>query len=182
MPNQRIPISPMLDLKAVFWAGLISGGMFILVGLGLSTLYFNSPAFVIRLAASIILGPEKLIASQSSLLVLAVGVLVQLVLAEIYTLLIAFIFHRGGILVGLFGGMLMGLALYTINFNNMSLFFPWVLPLRNTVLLITHVVFGGISGFLYELFEDESYDEAYKKGPPLSPASPNSTPLVEEKP
>jgi hypothetical protein len=174
MPEKPVFPQHWLDFKAVFWSGLFSGLMFILIGVVLSSYYFQSPGFVNRIAASLLLGPDKLLSTQAGPEVYIAGVIVQLFLSSIYTLLIAFIFHRGGLLMGLLGGALMGLALYLINFNNMSLFFPWVLPLRNSVLLATHLVFGGLSGFLYELFEDDRYDARYRH--------PQPDAIVEDKP
>lgn len=150
----------LLDLKAVFWAGILSGLAYILTSMVLSWIFFGTPWSSLRIAASLVMGSEVIFPLSSlDLTVLLVGVLIQLGLALLYTLFIAFIFHRGGLLVGILGGAAMGLALYAINYNNFSAFFPWIFPLRHWILLVSHIVFGALSGGLYELFEEDEADE-----------------------
>jgi hypothetical protein len=147
----------LLDLNAVLWAGVVSGGIYLIINLILSQVLYGDPWFALRVAASLILGPG-VIFEEPGIQVLITGLAIQIILALLYTLLIAFIFHRGGLLAGLLGGALVGLALYSINYNNFAYFFPWIFPLRNSALLGIHLFFGALSGFLYELFEDDEPD------------------------
>lgn len=154
--TQSVPSRNVLDLNAVFWAGLLSGLSYLAVTLLLSSIYFDTPWMGIRIAASLVLGPDVIFPEQGlGIGVLLLGIMIQLVLAMVYTLLIAFIVHRGGLLAGILGGALIGLGLYAINFHNFSYFFPWIFPLRNWTLLTAHLVFGAVSGGLYELFDED---------------------------
>lgn len=58
--------------------------------------------------------------------VVAVGVLVHLVLSLVYALLLAFIIHRWGLVVGIVGGALFGVAIYIINYYTFTALFSLV--------------------------------------------------------
>ena len=65
--------------------------------------------------------------------------------------------YRWGLIIGFFGGGLLGLALYVINFYSLSYFFPWFYAYRSWVMVVSHIVFGALAGGLYELLEVEEY-------------------------
>jgi hypothetical protein len=71
--------------------------------------------------------------------------------------LIAFVLHRWGMVVGILGGALFGLALYFINFNLVSTFFPWFYFMKSWIMLWSHVVFGALAGGIYEALEVERF-------------------------
>ena len=89
--------------------------------------------------------------------VVAVGVLVHMVLSLFYALLLAFIIHRWGLVVGIVGGALFGLAVYIINYYTFTYLFPWFFPLRSWLVLATHVFFGAVAGGIYEALERDIY-------------------------
>ena len=90
---------------------------------------------------------------------LIIGVGTHLIISFIATGLIALIIHRWGILVGIIGGGLLGLAIYAINFYFFSdLWFSWMSGLRSTEMAWVHIIFGACAGGLYEIFEDEIYE------------------------
>jgi hypothetical protein len=89
--------------------------------------------------------------------VVGVAFALHMALALAYTALIAFILHRWGLLVGIVGGALLGLALYAINYGTMAWFFPWFLDLKGGIVLVSHVVFGALAGGVYELLEIERF-------------------------
>lgn len=65
--------------------------------------------------------------------------------------------HRGGLLGGILGGALLGLAIYVINYYTFSFFFPWMHAISNTLLIVTHVLFGAMAGGIYEALEVEEF-------------------------
>ena len=89
--------------------------------------------------------------------VVAVGVLVHMALSLVYALLLAFIIHRWGLIVGILGGALFGLAIYVINYYTFTYLFPWFFPLRSWLVLATHVFFGATAGGIYEALERHIY-------------------------
>jgi hypothetical protein len=82
---------------------------------------------------------------------------IHLFLAVIYALVLAFIIHRWGLVVGIIGGALFGLALYIINYYTFTALYPWFFPLRSWIALVGHIVFGGLAGGIYEALERDVY-------------------------
>jgi hypothetical protein len=68
-------------------------------------------------------------------------------------LVIAIVVHRWGLIVGIVGGAILGLAIYGINLYAMTTFFTWFFALNNRVLLLSHILFGAVAGGVYELFD-----------------------------
>jgi hypothetical protein len=79
------------------------------------------------------------------------------VLSILFALIIALIFHRWGIVVGLLGGGMIGAVVYFMNYYTFSLIFPWIFPYLSWMLLLAHIFFGALAGALYEVFEDERF-------------------------
>ncbi len=71
----------------------------------------------------------------------------------VYAVILAFIIHRWGLIVGIVGGALYGAALYFINLYTLTLLVPWLFAVNSMPLLISHVVFGAVAGGVYELFD-----------------------------
>ena len=65
--------------------------------------------------------------------------------------------HRWGIIVGIIGGAIFGLALYLINFYTLTYFFPWFFPLRSWMMMLSHVIYGATAGGVYEALEVEEF-------------------------
>ena len=116
---------------------------------------------VIRLFASIILG-ESILAPPStfSLSALSVSIITNFVLSIGFTFLIAFVFHRWGLLVGILGGAIFGLGIYLVNFYSLSYFFPWFFALSSWPFVAIHIIFGAVAGGIYELLEVEEFEPA----------------------
>ncbi len=145
---------PLLDWRAYFVAGLVAGLTTLLISLTLSAVVLGDPGFILRITASLVLGPEVIpVTDGTSPLSLFTGLLLHFALSFTYALLIVVVIHRWGLVVGFVGGALIGLALYVIDIYAVSAFFPWIYPLRNWLLLVTHMILGGLVGVVYELLD-----------------------------
>jgi len=144
-----------VDWSAAVWAGVISGFAYLL----LAALLGINAGVLIRLTAALVIGSTAVLAETLSVTIIIVGLLTHLILAVGFACLLAIIIHRWGLLVGLIGGALFGLALYSINFYTVFALFPWFAGLRSTQMLVVHVIFGALAGGLYEALEIEEFVE-----------------------
>lgn len=148
----------LVDWRAAILAGLIAGFAFLALQMGLLASLAGSPWVAVRYLGAILLGRGVLpppATFDAGVLLAALAVHVPLSIA--FSCLIAFVIHRWGLWVGLLGGALLGLAIYAINYWTFAQWFPWFLPLRGIVGLVSHVAFGAIAGFVYELLEVERF-------------------------
>lgn len=149
----------MLDWRAALIAGLIAGAVFLLLQMVLRALLTGGRIWIVpRYIAAMVLG-EQVLPPPSTFDggVVLVGLLVHFTLAIIFAFILAFIIHRWGLLVGIIGGALFGLALYAINYYTFSILFPWFFPARAWIDVVSHVVFGALAGGIYEWLEVERY-------------------------
>lgn len=156
---RRTTMHQVMDWRAAVWAGLIAGAVTLLAQMILVPLLTGGTVWaVFHHIAAIVLGPETVVPSLAfEPLVVVVGTAVHLALALFYTLILAFIIHRWGLLVGIVGGALFGLALYLVNYYTFTVFFPWFYPLRSWLVIAVHVLFGAVAGGAYEALEREMY-------------------------
>lgn len=149
----------LVDWRAAIQAGLISGLIFFILELLLVPLTMGGNAgIVMRYLASVLLGKGVLPPSTSSGFGAFVAALLStLVLAIFFSCIIAFVIHRGGILTGILGGALLGLALYLINFYTLTLIFPWLYVLTGWMSAFNHIIFGALAGGIYEGLEVEIF-------------------------
>jgi hypothetical protein len=156
MPPTTVRFRQALDWTAAVWAGIISGLVFLIVAMVLTSVYLGSAWVIPRMTASVILG-HKVLPPPASFQagIIASGVIVHLCLSVLFAYIIAFTLHRWGIVVGIIGGALFGLAFFCINFYTLSYFFPWFYPLRSWLLAVSHVAYGAIAGGTYEALEVE---------------------------
>ena len=84
---------------------------------------------------------------------LVVSIISVLIISLLFTLLVSYIIHRGGIITGIIAGALFGIALYFVNYYTFSMFFPWLYALNTPVTLLNHIILGILAGGLYETFE-----------------------------
>ncbi len=144
--------------RAIPIAGLVAGTAFLLVNAIFNPiLYGIEPLFIINYFGSLVLGTEVLL--ETTIPTVIVGLIVHFVLSILFTFIISIVIHRWGLLIGIVGGGLLGLAIYAINFYTMTVFFEWMFALNNTVLLISHIVFGAVAGGVYEMLDN--YDEDF---------------------
>ncbi|HET7009456.1 MAG TPA: hypothetical protein VFI11_01670 [Anaerolineales bacterium] len=148
---------PRLDVRAYGIAALTASASSLIAGLLLSGIALGDAAFILRVSASLLMGPSVIpVMAGNPPLVLLAGLLVHFALGFVYAGLIVLVIHRWGMAIGLVGGALLGLALYTIGIYALSYFFPWIYPLRNWILLLIHLILGGLVGVVYELLD--AYD------------------------
>ena len=149
-----------MDWKAAFWAGIAAGILFYLLNIFIVPLILGGNMWVIiRLFASIVYG-DAILAPPSTYDTgaLFASILITLVLSIGFTFLIAFVFHKWGLLVGIVGGAIFGLCIYLVNFYSLSFFFPWFFALSSWPFVITHILFGAFAGGIYEFLEVEKYE------------------------
>ncbi len=146
-----------MDWRAAFWAGIINSVVFAVINFFvLPVILYTNSWVIIRLYASVFLG-ENILAPPATFdfQALIFGIASVFVFSMLFTMLIAFILHRWGLLVGILGGAVLGLSIYLINFYSVSYFFPWFFPLGSWSFVLTHIIFGAVAGGIYELLEVE---------------------------
>jgi hypothetical protein len=149
----------LVDWSSAIWAGFIAGTVFLIVNLLLSPILLGGNAWVqLRLIASLVMGPEILAPPATFDAGALVAALVcHYALSVGFALLVAYVIHRGGLILGILGGAVLGLFLYLINFYTLTYFFPQFFPLRGGAMLLSHLFFGGVVGGLYEALEVEEF-------------------------
>lgn len=142
--------------RAIPIAGLVAGTVFLLVNLVLMPAIFQiNGLLVVRYIASLVLGSSVIDGTDAGTLI--VGLIIHYILSIVFALVIAIVIHRWGLVVGIIGGALLGLAFYGINLYTMTVFFPWFFAINNVLLIASHVLFGAVAGGIYELYDH--YDE-----------------------
>jgi len=138
--------------RAVLIAAIAAGTVFMAVNIVLTTLFFQiSPALLVRYTASLVMGSGVL--TDTSALPLVIGMGVHYGLSLLLTLVITIVIHRWGLLMGVVGGGILGIAIYFIDLYALTTFFPWFFAINNTALFLSHVLFGMVAGGVYELFD-----------------------------
>jgi hypothetical protein len=127
--------------------------------MALTSFWLGSPWVAVRLIASVLMGTSVLPPPATFTPTSLAGCLaVHLPLSVGFACLLAFMLHRWGLIVGVVGGALFGLALYYINFYSLTFFFPWLYPMRSWMMMLSHVTFGILAGGLYEALEVEQLE------------------------
>jgi len=158
MSQTSTKMRQVVDWSAAVWAGLISGIIFLLVNMLLTAVYLGSPWVIVRLIASVLMGKGVLPPPATfDPAIFIVSLIVHIPLSIGFSCLLAIIFHRWGLVVGILGGALFGLALYLINFYTFSLVFPWFFPMRSWIMALSHIIFGALAGGIYEGLEVEEF-------------------------
>lgn len=158
-------VRQLIDWGASLRAALIGGALFLAASLFL-TQFFKpgfSPEMMTRYFASILLGNDILAASPGNPLTwrayLGLG-LFHFALALSFSVLVAFVVHRWGIIWSAVVGALLGLCLYLLNIYAVTKLVPHFFIMESGFFLTLHVLFGALIGALYEAFEFEVYVDA----------------------
>lgn len=156
MAQTTVQMRQIVDWSAAVWAGLFSGLLFLMTEAVLRILFGQGSGLLVRMIAAIPLGSQVVLERPTPLTYLA-ALVIHIPLSILFACLVATVIHRWGLLVGVIGGGLLGLALYGINFYAAPAIFPWFAALRSEVMLISHVIFGALAGGIYELLEVEEF-------------------------
>lgn len=164
--TSNIRLRQVMDWRAAVFAGLIAGAIFLV---SLLIIYpvatGGSPWILLRMIAAVVLGQEALTPINApSGSVAVVAVLLHFVLSLLYTLIVAFVVHRWGVLLAVLVGGLIGLAIYLINVFTFTIFFDWFTLAREWPFLVVHIIFGAVAGGIYELLEKDIYEVEYVDG------------------
>lgn len=159
MAKEKIRLRQVVDWSAAVWAGLIAGTIFLLLNIFLLPALVGGNMWVIlRLFASLAMGDGVLAPPATfDMTILLVALVTHFALSLSFALLLAFLIHRWGLLAGILLGALFGLALYSINFFTLTLFFPWFYAFHSLPMMASHVVFGALAGGIYEGLEVEEF-------------------------
>ncbi len=159
MSSAKIKMRQVVDWRAAIWAGVVSGFAFLIINMLLTQIYLGSPWIIVRLAASVLMGQRVLPPPATfDLGIFLSALLIHFPLSVAFACVIAFVLHRWGMLGGILGGAVFGLALYCINFYTFSFFFPWFFAMRSWIMVVSHVVFGALAGGIYEALEVEKFE------------------------
>lgn len=159
MVNNKTKLKQVMDWKAAVRSGIISSAVLLLLVLLIVPAIRGWNAWVIvRYIASIFMGQSILPPPASfHLTAMIVALITHVVISIGATILLAFIIHRWGLIVGIIGGAIFGLCLYGINFFSISYFFPWFYLIKGWEMLLSHVIFGAVAGGVYEALEVEKF-------------------------
>ncbi|MCI0397566.1 MAG: hypothetical protein L0332_16935 [Chloroflexi bacterium] len=149
----------LVDWRAAVIAGVVAGAVFLVLQMILFPLVTGgAPWVVMRMIAAIVMG-EGVLPPPADFdpVIFLVALLVNFALSILFALILAVIVHRWGLLVGVIGGALFGLAVYAINFYTFSFFFPWFFPVRSWIDVLTLVIYGAVAGGVYEALEVERF-------------------------
>lgn len=160
MQNSRSGLRQLVDWRAAIIAGFVAGMVFLLLNVIAIPLAFGGGSgwIIIRYLASIVMGPEVLPPPDTfDLSITVVALLVNFSLSLVFALILAFITHRWGLIIGIILGGLLGLALYGINLYTFTLLVPWFFALNSPFFAAVHFIFGAVAGGVYEAIEVERF-------------------------
>lgn len=138
--------------RAIPFAGIAAGTVYLIVSaLALPLFYGVDGSLIFRYSASLVMGSRIL--TDHSFVYVLVGLVVHYALSIFFALVIAIVIHRWGLAVGIIGGAILGLAIYSIDLYFMTRVFDWFFAINNPALVIAHILFGAIAGGVYESFD-----------------------------
>jgi hypothetical protein len=156
--EQDAPLRQIVDWRAALIAGLVAGAVFFAQLLWIAETTAGSYWLALRLLASALLGTDALTpASGDGARVVMAALAAHIPLSLGFACLIAFVLHRWGMIVGIAGGALFGLALYGVNFFALAPLAPQFALMKGSSLAFAHLIFGAFAGGVYELLEIERF-------------------------
>jgi hypothetical protein len=152
----------LVDWGAVWMAWLIAGTVYLVLELWIVPEVMGGNFWIsVRLVASILLGSEVLAPPDTfngpALFAAIVTIYGVSLLA---TVVIALIIHRGGLILGIVGGAILGLSFHAINYYSLTAFFPQFFALNAPAVAVAHAIFGALAGGLYEWLEADELEVA----------------------
>ena len=159
MTTTKTKLKQVMDWKAAFYSGIISGFvLLLLVMFAVPSIMGWNAWIVVRYIASIFMGqtilPPPAIFHLTALII---ALITHTIISVGSAILLAFIIHRWGLLIGIIGGAVFGLCLYGINFFSLTYFFPWFFLIKGWAMMLSHIIFGAVAGGVYEALEVEKF-------------------------
>ncbi|KAF3999559.1 hypothetical protein HAV38_03045 [Glaciimonas immobilis] len=146
------------DWVAAAVSGFLGGAAIMVLELLWSALITgSSPWAVSHRISAIVMGPDALRLTEFNVPIVATALITHYILGIIFGLVMCMIiapFHfDSSVGMVLISGVVFGLALYVFNFYGMSRIFPWFSEMRGGAALVTHVIFGMVTGLAYWALE-----------------------------
>ncbi|MFC3549752.1 hypothetical protein ACFOLC_01840 [Lysobacter cavernae] len=140
-----------ISAKAILWAGLAAGAVFLVLELILTPLFMGMSAWVPpRMIAAITMGRSVLPPPDTfDTTAVSAAIVVHVVLSLAYALVFAFVAKGRSVVADTMLGAGFGLLLYLVNFYGFTLWFPWFAEARHWVSIATHLAFGAVLGATY---------------------------------
>jgi ABC-type sulfate transport system permease subunit len=150
--NRASNAYPATDWRAAVWAGVIAGIIFMMIEMLMVKFFMGeSPWGPPRMMAAMVLGKDVLPPPATfDLRIMMTAMMIHLPLSIVYGLILGWAVHRFSNTVAIVIAVLLGLAIYLINFYLVApLIFPWFTQAQNWVSLVSHLMFGLILGGAY---------------------------------
>ena len=143
----------MLNWKAVVWAGVIAGVVFMMLEMMLvATVGGASPWGPPRMIAAMVMGRGVLPPPATfDLGIMMVAMMIHLVLSIALAAVLGWLISNRvlGLAASLLAGAVFGLLIYFLNFHLMTAVFPWFAMARGLISAFSHVMFGLVLGWVY---------------------------------
>ena len=133
------------DWRAAAWAGVIAGAVFLMVEMMMVAVFEGqSPWGPPRMMAAMVMGQDVLPPpADFDFGIAMVAMMIHFPLALAYGLIIGWIVHRLGPTLASVAGLLIGFAIYLVNFYPIAAAaFPWFAMARGWVSAVAHMIFG----------------------------------------
>jgi uncharacterized membrane protein YagU involved in acid resistance len=140
-----------ISAKAVLWAGLAAGVVFLALEMILMPLVMGVSVWVpLRMIAAITMGSAVLSPPDTfDSGAVSAAVVIHFALSLVYALVFAFIGKGRSVRADALFGAAFGLLLYLVNFYVFTLQFPWFAEARNWATILAHLAFGAVLGATY---------------------------------
>ena len=140
--------------KAVLYAGLAAGVVFLVLELIFAPLFMGLSSWVpVRMIAAITMGISALSPPDTMEVgPLIAATIIHFALSLFYALIFAFIAKGRSRLTDTILGAGFGLVLYVVNFYGFTYLFPWFAEARHWASIVSHLAFGAVLGFVYAVY------------------------------
>lgn len=143
-----------IDTKAAIWSGIIAGLVFVMAEMILiATVAGGSPWGPPRMMAAIVMGTDVLPPPATfDVVITMIGMMIHFVLSIVLAFILGFAISRWRLGTGkaILLGIVFGLIVYLVNFYIFTGLFPWFSNARNAITLVSHLLFGGVLGWVYQ--------------------------------
>ena len=140
--------------KAVLYAGLAAGVVFLVLELIFAPLFMGLSSWVpVRMIAAITMGPSALLPPNTiDTGALIAATIIHFALSLLYALVFAFIAKGRSRLTDTMLGAGFGLVVYLVNFYGFVYLFPWFAEGRHWASIASHLAFGAVLGYVYAMY------------------------------